>query len=117
MTRNRHIILAISAIAAASLSAAPAMAKGHSGYGHSVQKRAVAAQSFKARAPYTSSYTRLAQNSISAAKAKSIARAQVKGGEVVDVSRQGATYRVRVIAKNGRVVDVLVDANTGRVKR
>ncbi len=57
-----------------------------------------------------------AQKIISASKAKMIARSRVKGGEVVDVSLRGKTYRVRVIAKNGRVVDVLIDANTGRVK-
>ena len=59
----------------------------------------------------------MAQNSVSPAEAKSIARARVKGGEVVDISRRGDTYRVRVIAKNGKVVDVYIDANTGRVKR
>ena len=62
-------------------------------------------------------YSLLAQNKISPAEAKSIARRRVKGGEVVDISRNGNTYRVRVIAKNGKVVDVFIDANTGRVKR
>lgn len=58
-----------------------------------------------------------AQRKISASEAKSIARRRVPGGEVVDISRNGNTYRVRVIAKNGKVVDVFIDANTGRVKR
>lgn len=58
-----------------------------------------------------------AQRSISPAEAKSIARKRVPGGEVVDISRRGDTYRVRVIAKSGKVVDVLIDANTGRVKK
>ncbi|WP_427449932.1 PepSY domain-containing protein [Litorimonas sp. WD9-15] len=58
-----------------------------------------------------------AQRSVSPAEAKSIARSRVKGGEVVDISRRGDTYRVRVIAKNGKVVDVYIDANTGRVKK
>ena len=62
-------------------------------------------------------YELLAQNKISASQAKSIARSRVGGGEVVDISRKGDTYKVRVIAKNGRVVDVYIDANTGRVKR
>jgi len=57
-----------------------------------------------------------AQRSISPAEAKSIARRVVPGGEVVDISRRGDTYRVRVIKKSGRVVDVFIDANTGRVK-
>ncbi len=111
MERNRHIILAIGTLLAASLMAAPALAKGHS-----VQKRSVATHSLDARALLYPSYVRIAQNSISAAKAKAIARAHVRGGEVLDVSRKGNNYRVRVL-KNGRVVDVLVDANTGRVKR
>ena len=58
-----------------------------------------------------------AQRSISAAEAKSIARKQVPNGEVVDIKRRGDTYSVRVIKKSGKVVDVLIDANTGRVKK
>jgi uncharacterized membrane protein YkoI len=58
-----------------------------------------------------------AQRSISPAEAKSIARKRVPGGEVVDIKRRGDTYSVRVIKKSGKVVDVLIDANTGRVKK
>ncbi len=58
-----------------------------------------------------------AQRSISPAEAKSIARQRVPGGEVVDIKRRGDTYSVRVIKKSGKVVDVLIDANTGRVKK
>ena len=57
-----------------------------------------------------------AQRSISPSEAKAIARRKVPGGEVVDISRKANTYRVRVIRKDGRVVDVLIDARTGRVK-
>jgi len=57
-----------------------------------------------------------AQRSITPAEAKSIARKHVPGGEVVDIKRRGDTYSVRVIAKSGEVIDVLIDANTGRVK-
>lgn len=57
-----------------------------------------------------------AQRSISAAEAKAIARRRVPGGQVVDIKRRGDTYSVRVIRKSGKVVDVLIDANTGRVK-
>ena len=57
-----------------------------------------------------------AQRSISPAEAKSIARRRVPGGQVVDIKRRGDTYSVRVIKKSGKVVDVLIDANTGRVK-
>lgn len=58
-----------------------------------------------------------AQRSITPAEAKSIARKKVPGGEVVDIKRRGDTYSVRVIKKSGKVVDVLIDANTGRVKK
>jgi len=57
-----------------------------------------------------------AQRSISPAEAKSIARKHVPGGQVVVIKRRGDTYSVRVIKKSGKVVDVLIDANTGRVK-
>lgn len=66
---------------------------------------------------YSTEVVLVAQNSVSPAEAKSIARARVKGGQVVDIRRTGDTYRVRVIAKDGKVVDVYIDANTGRVKR
>jgi len=57
-----------------------------------------------------------AQRSITPAEAKTIARKHVPGGQVVDIKRRGDTYSVRVIKKSGKVVDVLIDANTGRVK-
>ena len=68
------------------------------------------AQSFDGRVIYE------AQRSVSPSEAKAIARKRVPGGEVVDIKRRGDTYRVRVIEKSGKVVDVLIDANTGRVK-
>jgi uncharacterized membrane protein YkoI len=61
-------------------------------------------------------YEQFAQKKISASQAKSIARSRVPGGEIVDISLRNNTYRVRVIAKNGRVVDIYIDASTGRVK-
>ena len=57
-----------------------------------------------------------AQRSITPAEAKTIARKHVPNGQVVDIKRRGDTYSVRVIKKSGKVVDVLIDANTGRVK-
>ena len=53
---------------------------------------------------------------ISAAEAKRIALSRVRGGEVVDIRRTADAYRVRVIARDGRVVDIVVDARTGRVR-
>lgn len=58
-----------------------------------------------------------AQRSITPAEAKSIAQKKYPGGEVVDIKRRGDTYSVRVIKKSGEIVDVLIDANTGRVKK
>lgn len=57
-----------------------------------------------------------AQRKISASEAKSIAMRKVPGGEVVDISLKGNTYRVRVIRRDGRVVDVFIDAMTGRAR-
>ncbi|MEE9348297.1 MAG: PepSY domain-containing protein [Robiginitomaculum sp.] len=53
---------------------------------------------------------------ISASQAKSIALRHVPGSEFLDIKLVGGnTYIVRVI-KNGRRIDVRIDAATGRVK-
>lgn len=57
-----------------------------------------------------------AQRKISASEAKSIALRRVPGAEVVDIDLKGNTYRVRLIRRDGRVVDVFIDAATGRVR-
>ncbi len=57
-----------------------------------------------------------AQNKISYAQAKSIAERRVPGAKVVDISLNGNTYRVRMERRDGRVVDVYIDAVTGRVR-
>lgn len=56
----------------------------------------------------------IAQNKITPAEAKAIARRHVAGAKFNDISRKGNVYRVRLL-KDGRVIDVLVDATTGRV--
>ena len=62
-------------------------------------------------------HVRFAQaREISASDAKRIALSRVRGGEVVDIRRTGNAFRVRVIARDGRVVDIVVDARTGRVR-
>ncbi|MGJ8561100.1 MAG: PepSY domain-containing protein [Litorimonas sp.] len=58
----------------------------------------------------------LVQRQISAREAKAIALARVPGGEVVDIRRTSDAYRVRIIARDGRVVDIVVDAATGRIR-
>ncbi|GLQ19656.1 PepSY domain-containing protein [Algimonas porphyrae] len=62
------------------------------------------------------SVEQVAQRQISAREARAIALARVPGGEVVDIRRTRDTYRVRIIARDGRVVDIVVDANTGRIR-
>ena len=93
MLTKRHILFALLA-SALSLSAASAHAQNWGGH-----------------------VVLVAQTSISPAEAKSIARKKVPGAEVVDIKRRGDTYSVRVIKESGKVVDVLIDANTGRVKK
>jgi uncharacterized membrane protein YkoI len=61
-----------------------------------------------------SEFIRFAQSAVSASEAKAIARRTVPGSVYVDMSRKGDVYKVRV-KKDGRIVDVLIDANTGRV--
>lgn len=130
MLNKRHIISAILAIGLSISVTSNAYAKKHkSDSRHNVSK-SVAVDSYHSNRGFTSrvrgmsaydrvypAYQMESQRAISPAEAKSIARSRVKGGEVVDISRRGDTYRVRVIAKNGKVVDVYIDANTGRVKK
>lgn len=63
----------------------------------------------------TSPYVQYAQSTISPSKAKAIAARRVPGAKFVDISRSGGKYSVRMLRKDGRVVDVLIDATTGRV--
>ncbi len=109
ITKRRYIALAVAAILMVGASAVPASAK--PGKWNKTPYSAPA--SF---APTVNDVPLWAQRKISASEAKSIAKRRVGGGEVVDISRNGNTYRVRVIRKDGRVVDVLIDATTGRVK-
>ena len=121
ITKPRHIVLALSAGLLLSAAAMPASANSGKWNQHSQKSRAHHVDKtyvLQNRSYRTQSQRYLiAQNGISAAEAKSIARKQVKGGKFVDISRKGETYRVRFIAKNGKVVDVLIDAKSGRVKR
>jgi len=130
MLTKRHILLAILATGLTAGSVSNAAAQGHksSSRHHAAASHASAHYKTNSRSRYkqrdfvttdrrNDGYWLESQRSVSPAEAKSIARSRVKGGEVVDISRRGDTYRVRVIAKNGKVVDVYIDANTGRVKK
>ena len=59
---------------------------------------------------------RYAQKKISPSEAKSIARKKVRDAKVIDLSGTKGVYKVRMQKKNGRVIDVYVDAATGRVR-
>lgn len=118
MTLNRrHITIAAAGVLALTFAASPAMAKPAKWPDMSKDMPAMT-QSF---APQIRNQTppnlgKWAQRRISASDAKAIARRRVPGAEVVDISLQGDTWRVRLIRKDGRVVDVSIDATTGRVR-
>ena len=61
-------------------------------------------------------HQKVAQKRITASQAKSIARQRVRDAQVIDVMLNGNVYKVRMQKKNGRVVDINVDATTGRVR-
>ena len=109
MTTRRHIVLGLTALLLAGATAMPTQAKPVKS-----KKNPFAPQSNFG--PSVNDVPRWAQRKISASEAKSIAKRRAGGGEVVDISRNGNIYRVRVIRKDGRVVDVLIDATTGRVR-
>ena len=105
MTFTRRHIIGLVALTGAII-AAPAYAAPHHHGPHAVRAHS-AAQSM--------GYVRYAQKAISASKAKAIAAKRVRGAKFVDISRSSGKYRVRMLRKDGRVVDVLIDAATGRV--
>ncbi len=59
---------------------------------------------------------RKAESRISASQAKSAAQRRYPGAKFVNIKVVGNAYRVRLQQKNGRIVDVSVDARTGRVR-
>lgn len=61
-------------------------------------------------------YVRVTQRKVSASEAKSIAHKKIRNAEVIDISIKQGVYKVRMQKKNGQVVDVYVDAATGRVR-
>ena len=64
----------------------------------------------------TPRYVRVADKRISTSEAKAIAKRRHPKAKVVDVALRGNVYRVRMIYNDGRVVDVFVDAATGKAK-
>jgi uncharacterized membrane protein YkoI len=79
-------------------------------------KAAIVAPVYDVR-QFAQSFDANTQRRISASQAKSIAMSRVPGAKFVNIQMTGGnTYRVRVQQKNGKIVDVYVDARTGRVK-
>lgn len=111
MTPTRRHIIGLLALAGTVI-AVPAYAAPHQKGPHAMQVRSAPQAQAVTRGM---GYVRYAQKAISASQAKSIAAKRVPGAKFVDISRAGARYRVRMLRKDGRVVDVLIDAATGRV--
>lgn len=117
MLKLKHITLSAGLIAATVLTAMPASAAQSN---RDATYRPVTVTQPYARtqyqAPRYQTQQRWAQNQISASQAKSIARQKVPGASVVDIFLNGNIYRVRMLRRDGRVVDVFIDAATGRVR-
>ena len=113
MTKKRHISWMIGLVLAGIVAASPASADSPRKKRH---KNAFPAMSQSYLPTERTTLPQWAQRKISASEAKSIALRRVPGAEVVDIVLQGNVYRVRLIRRDGRVVDVLVDAATGRVR-
>ena len=103
---QKHIYILTSVLTMALL-APSASARPHSPYG-----------AFFANQPTVSQndVVRFVQKTISPSEAKSIARKKVRDAKVIDLSSKKGAYKVRMQKKNGHVVDVYIDASTGRVQ-
>ena len=117
MKLNRHIILglvvAALALPAGTVAASPAQEAPDMSYTLNVQSGWQSQGQNRVEMLYAQ---RQPQRRISASRAKSAAMSQHRGAKFVNVQLVNqATYRVR-LNKNGRIVDVYVDAYTGQVK-
>lgn len=117
MKLYRHITLGLTAVAltlpVGAAVATPAPDAGDMPYGSELQLNL---QEYRPNNAQTLYVQRQQQRRISASRAKAAAMNRVRGAKFVNVQlvNQG-TYRVR-LQKNGRIVDVYVDAYTGQVK-
>ena len=57
-----------------------------------------------------------AQQRISYSQAKSIALSQYPGAKYIDTRLNGNTYTVKLVLKNKQMVNVKIDAVTGRIR-
>jgi uncharacterized membrane protein YkoI len=113
MTFTRRHITTLAAAAVLSM-LMPSTASANNGYGVRFDPQARSSPWVQSYAP-PQRLRRYVQNTISPSKAKAIAAQRVPGAKFVDISRSGGQYRVRMLQKNGKVIDVLIDAATGRV--
>ncbi len=114
MKLNRHITAAATTFMGLLIIASPAQADPHKKRKSNLKWSPSITQTYMPEE--RNSLPQWAQRKLSASEAKSIAMRRVPGAEVVDISLKGNTYRVRLIRRDGRVVDVFIDAVTGRVR-
>jgi len=118
MKRIRHITisLVLAAFALPTGMVATSSAQGASDQGRVLQSQPnwQAQRSNSVRSLYVQNQS---QRKISASRAKSAAMSRYRDAKFINVQLiNQSTYRVRLQQKNGRIVDVYVDAYTGRVK-
>jgi len=111
--RRRYIFklavpLLAAALMAAPASAAPGKSKSKVDFGQAYQ------QTFTPQ--FVNDFPLWAQAKVSAGQAKSIARRKHPGAKFNNISREGNYWVVRLVKKDGRIVDVFIDATTGRVR-
>jgi len=106
MTFNRrHITIAAAGVLAITFVASPATAKPAKWPDMPAMSQSLAPQIRNQTPPNLGKW---AQRRISASDAKAIARRRVPGAEVVDIALRENVWRVRLIRKDGRVVDVSI---------
>lgn len=93
-----------------------ALTSGTVGALHSAQAQTRYVSPQSAQTYYAQANTNRTQAKISYAQAKSIALRRHPGSKYVGMQLSGNTYIVRVEVSRGRVIDVRVDAATGRVR-
>jgi uncharacterized membrane protein YkoI len=112
---KRHILGIVTLAAVSVLTVSPALAsQPNDSFMLSIKPAHHVSVASAPTPPQSREFLRYAQSAVSASEAKAIARRTVPGSVYVDMSRKGNVYKVRV-KKDGRIVDVLIDANTGRV--
>ena len=118
MLKIRHIAVILAASAACAVLPGMAAAQHTSAHGASLSRPVVQHtwSPLQSRVQTNVQSQRYAQNKISYAQAKAIAMRRHPGAKYVGMQLNGNTYSVRLQTSGGRVIDVSVDAVTGRVR-